>query len=159
MDVVAIHGNAEARGKGIARTGQRWWLWGVAALLGSMLSACATFQSGGVTAESPPDVKQKAVIERAKARWQTVMASNVAGAYDFLSPGSKAAAPLAVYGGRVRFKDFRSADVVSAECEAETCKVRVNVILDHRLMKGIPFELEENWVLDTGQYWYVWRPK
>jgi hypothetical protein len=156
--VVAIHVNAEVRGKGIARTGQKWWFWGVAALLGLMLSGCATFQSGGVAAESPPDVKQKAVIERAKARWQAVMATNVAAAYEFLSPGSKAAASIAVYGGKSRFKDFRSVDVLSAECEAETCKVRVNLILDHRLMKGIPFELEENWVLETGQYWYVWRP-
>jgi len=25
-------------------------------------------------------------------------------------------------------------------------------------MKGIPFELTEAWVLEKGQYWYIWRP-
>jgi len=48
--------------------------------------------------------------------------------------------------------------VLSAACEAETCKVRVDVVLDHRRMKGIPFELTEAWVLEKGQYWYIWRP-
>jgi hypothetical protein len=46
----------------------------------------------------------------------------------------------------------------SAVCEAEICKVKLTVTLDHRLMKGIPLDVEESWVLENGQYWYVWRP-
>ena len=158
MYAVAIQGNVEVRGKGIARTGQKLWFRGVATLIGSMLTACATFPFGGVTAESPPELKQKAAVERSGARWRAVAEGNVEKSYEFLSSGSKAASSIAIYGGRARLTGFRSADVLSAVCEAETCKVRVNVILDHRLMKGIPFELEENWVLEKGQYWYVWRP-
>jgi hypothetical protein len=48
--------------------------------------------------------------------------------------------------------------VKSAVCGGETCKVRVDVVLEHRLMKSIPFETEESWLLENGQYWYVWRP-
>ena len=120
-----------------------------------LLAGCATM--GGVTVESPPEAKQKAVIERAKARWQVVRDGNVEAAYGFLSAGSKAAAPIAVYGGRARFKDIRSADVQSAECDAETCQVKVKVVLDHKLMPGLPFDIVESWVLENGQYWYVWR--
>ena len=149
-------------GKGIARetrqSGRKLWFWGVAALIGWILAGCATYPGGGVTAESPPEVKQKVVMERAKARWQAVMQQNVEQAYGFLSPGSKATTPLAVYGGKARFKGIKSANILSAVCEAETCKVRADVVLEHRLMKSIPFELEENWVLENGQYWYVWRP-
>jgi hypothetical protein len=155
---VAIQENVETWGKGIAHKGRVRLMWWVAALMGAMLSACATFPSGGVTAESPPEVKQKAVVERAKARWQAVLASNVQAAYDFLSSGSKAAGSLAIYGGRARLKGFKSVDVISAVCEAEMCKVRVNVVLEHRLMKSIPMDIEEAWVLENGQYWYVWRP-
>jgi len=155
---VAILETVGAWGKGIARNGQAMKLSLVAALMGTMLSACATFPSGGVTAESPPEVKQKAVIERAKARWKAVMDNNVPSAYGFLSSGSKAAGSQDVYGGRARLKGFKSVDVISAACEAETCKVRVDVVLEHRLMKSIPMEIEESWVLEKGQYWYVWRP-
>lgn len=120
-----------------------------------MLSACATF--GGLTKESPAEEKQKAVVERANARWKAVIESNGDKAYEFLSPGSKAVTSLTQYKSRARLTGFRAADVKSAACEAETCKVRVEAVLDHRLMKGIPMDFEETWVLENGQYWYVWR--
>jgi len=82
----------------------------------------------------PRKPNQKAVIERAKARWQVVREGNVEGRLRLPESGSKAAATIAVYGGRARFKDIRSADVQSAECDAETCQVKVKVVLDHKLM-------------------------
>ena len=153
---MSIRASAEALGKGIARNGRKSGIWGLAAWASVVLLGCASL--GGVTTESAPEVKQKAAMERAKARWQAVMDGNVERAYEFLSAGSKASASLAIYGGRARLKGFRSVVVPSAACETETCKVRVNVVLDHRLMKGIPFDMDENWVLENGQYWYVWRP-
>jgi hypothetical protein len=118
---VAIQNGTEARGKGIARFGQAW-LCSVAGIAGMMLTACATNMTGGVTAESPQEMKQKVVKERAAARWQAVIDGDADKAYGFLSSGSKAAASLTLYKGRARLQGFRSVDVQSAACEAETCK-------------------------------------
>jgi hypothetical protein len=151
---VAIQGNVEVWGKGIARFGRVLWVRGVAASAGLMLVACSTL--GGVTAESPPAVKQAAVTERAKARWQAVINGEVVKAYGFLSPGSKAVTSLENYWTRARLRGFRAADIESVACETEICKVKVRVTLDHRLMKGLPLSVEETWVLENGDYWYVW---
>jgi hypothetical protein len=113
--------------------------------------------AGGVTAESPQELKQKVVKERAAARWHAVINRDAEKAYGFLSSGSKALGSLDLYKGRARLEGFKSVDVQSAACEAELCKVKLTVVLEHKRMKVIPFELEETWTLENGQYWYVWR--
>ena len=102
---MAIHGNAVVWGKGIARFGRVRLPWGVAVMAGLMLAACAT--TGGVTTESPLEVKRAAVTERAKARWQAIIDGDVAKAYGFLSPGSKAVTSLESYQARARLTGFR----------------------------------------------------
>ena len=155
---MAIHQGEELRGKGIARFG-RMCLWSAASAVVMMLAACASNMTmGGVTVQSPPEVKQKVVKERALARWQAVIRGDAEKAYEFLSAGSKAVTPYVEYRGRARLTGFQNADLTSAVCEADSCKVRLTVILDHKLMKTIPIELEETWELEKGQYWYVWRP-
>ncbi len=152
---MAIQARTEVWGKGIARFGQLLWARGVAVSAGLVLAGCATV--GGVTAESPPEVKQAAVTERAKARWQAVIDGDTEKAYGFLSPGSKAVTTYDSYRARARLTGFRAVDVESVACETEACRVKVRVVLDHRLMKGLPVPVEETWVLENGQYWYVWR--
>ena len=152
---MAILGKAEFWGKGIARFGQGLWFLGVAVSAGVVLAACASL--GGVTAESPPEVKQAAVTERAKARWQAIIDGDAAKDYGFLSPGSKAVTSFENYKARARLTGFRAADIESVACETEACKVRIRVVLDHRLMQGLSVPAEETWVLENGQYWYVWR--
>lgn len=151
---MAIHANAEDLGKGNARIGRVLAAGGVAAAA-FMLAACASL--GGVNAESPLEAKQAAVTERAKARWQAVIAGEPDVAYEFLSPGSRASTSLPSYKSRARLVGFQSADIESAACEPEVCKVKVRVVFDHRLMKGLSSVVEETWVLEKGQYWYVWR--
>jgi len=152
---VAIQERKGFRGKGIARFAQMLRVRGVAAVAGLMLAGCATM--GGVTGESPPEVKKAAVTERAKARWQAVIDGEIEKAYGFLSPGSKAVTSFENYKARARLTGFRAADVESVACETEACKVKVRVTLDHRLMKGLMVPVVATWVLDNGQYWYVWR--
>ena len=51
---------------------------------------------------------------------------------------------------------YREAKVEKVECEGAGCKVRMFVVYDHRLMKGLGTPLEERWVIDEGQAWLVW---
>ena len=152
---MAIQAKTGVWGKGNARFGQKVRAGAFAAVVGLLLAACAT--PGGVTVESPQDVKIAAVTARAKARWQAVIDGNAEGAYGFLSPGSKAVTSFERYRARARLAGFRSADIESVECETEVCKVSLRVTLDHRLMSGLSVPVEETWVLENGQYWYVWR--
>jgi hypothetical protein len=142
-------------GKGSARFGHMVRAGAFAVVFSVLLAACATL--GGVTLESPLDMKVASVTARAKARWQAVIEGNAEGAYGFLSSGSKAVTSFERYRARARLTGFRSADVESVECETEVCKVKVRVILDHRVMSGLSVPVEETWVLENGQYWYVWR--
>jgi hypothetical protein len=144
-----------ARGRGVGRNEQNRWLWSVVAVVAALSSGCASV--GGVTASSPPEVKEKAAMQRANARWQAVIAGRPDDAYAFLSSGSKAVTTLDAYKKQARLTGFRTADVKSAVCEEQVCKVTVDIILDHRVMKGIPYQLSESWVLENGEYWYVWR--
>jgi hypothetical protein len=66
--------------------------WGAGLIAATLLSACAT--GGGVAADAPADVKRAAVADRAKARWDRLIAGDLAGAYEYLSPASRATLSL-----------------------------------------------------------------
>ena len=118
-----------------------------------ILVACA-----GVTKESPVADKVTAVTERANARWQAMLKHDFDAAYTYLSPSSRAVTPLPGYKTRASRTAFRDAKIDGVSCESETCKVKLTVTYDHRIMKGIATPLEETWVIDQGQVWYVWQP-
>jgi hypothetical protein len=128
------------------------WKRGVAVLL-MALAGCASI--GGLSKDSPPEVKQAAVAERAKARWAAMIDGNLDQAYTYLSPASKGIVSLASFKQQAR-TGYREAKVENVECDGAICKVKMFVIYDHRLMKGIGTPLEERWVIDEGQAWLVW---
>ena len=128
------------------------WKRGVAVLLVG-LAGCASV--GSLTKDSPPEAKQAAVAERAKARWAAMIDGNLDLAYTFLSPASKGIVSLAAFKQQAR-TGYREAKVEKVECEGAVCKVRMFVIYDHRLMKGMGSPLEEHWIIDEGQAWLVW---
>ena len=117
------------------------------------LAGCASV--GGLSKDSPAEAKQAAVAERAKARWAAMIDGNLDQAYTFLSPASKGIVSLASFKQQSR-TGFREAKVENVTCDGALCKVRMFVIYDHRLMKGIGTPLEERWVIDEGQAWLVW---
>lgn len=133
--------------------------WCGAAATSVVLVACASAPFVGVSKDSTPEAKQAAVQERAKARWQAISEGNVEKSYGFLSEGSKAAGSQQAFSLRVaKLKDLKNVEVVSAVCDEETCKVKVRVVTDFQRVKGLVSEGEESWILENGQYWYVWRP-
>jgi len=124
----------------------------------AVLAGCAAM-GGGLTKDTPPDVLKAAVQERALARWQAIIDGDVARAYtDYMSPGSKEAISLEAFRQRVAGPaTYRKIEPGTVECSGESCKVKVFLWYDHRLMKGIRAPMEEVWIIDKGQAWYVWR--
>ena len=121
------------------------------------LSGCAGMAGFGINKDSDPAAKEKVVAERAEARWQSLIKGDLDAAYAYLSEGSPATMPLDVYKAKIRPGMWRQAKVEKVECEAEVCKVELRITLDHKLMKGIQTPLNENWIIEKGSAWYVYR--
>jgi hypothetical protein len=126
--------------------------------IAAVLSGCAAVGSAPpVAATSPPEQKAAAVRDRVNGRWQALIAGDLERAYAFLSPASRQVTTLEQYKGRIKTGHFRAAKIDRVDCEAETCKVRLWLTYDHTVMKEITTPLEEAWVLENGQFWYVYR--
>jgi hypothetical protein len=122
------------------------------------VSGCST-PGGGLSRDTPPEVKQAAVRERVNARWAALVKGDMDAAYEFLSPASREAITLVAYRARRGALKWTAASIESIACEAEACKVELKVTYDFPVqgttMKGIQTPLSETWVLDTGVAWLV----
>jgi len=47
--------------------------------------------------------------------------------------------------------------VDAVECEGELCKVKIKLTFDRARMKGIVTPLDETWIIEQGQFWFVYR--
>ena len=130
----------------------RWLGIGAAALV---LAGCAA-TLGGLTKDSPAEAKAEAAKARAQARWVAILQGDLDTAYAFLSPASRSLVSRDAFKAQFR-RPFRSTTVDGVACEPEICKVRVTVYFDHPMMKNIPAPVEESWVLEQGQFWFVAR--
>jgi hypothetical protein len=126
------------------------------------VAACAGI--GGVSKDSPPEVKAAVVKERAQARWQALIKGDLDAAYVYLSPGSKAATSIEAYRRQIRPGLWRTAKVESAECEAELCSVKLQLTYDiprgpmsPKAIPGIETPISERWVIENGSAWFVYR--
>jgi hypothetical protein len=136
--------------RGVFTTGDlRWMGWLV---LGVALAGCA-----GVRVDSAPEEKQKFVAQRAEARWQLLIKGDLAGAYEFLSAGSKATMALDAYKSKIGPGMWRQASVEKVDCQAEVCNVVVQITYDRKQMKGIQTPVWESWIIENGSAWYIYR--
>jgi len=123
---------------------------------GVFAAGCAT-TGGGLTKDTPVETKQSVVRDRAEARWQAIIKGDYPAGYAFLSPASREMVTLGTFQARATgVVTFTGAKVDTVSCEASACKVKLFVTYDHRMMKGVTTPLEETWVIDGGQAWYVW---
>ncbi len=126
-------------------------VWGLSCGL-LLLSACAT------------TVRTENTIEkRAMARWNTVLNGDLAGAYEFLSPGFRSSVPSLQYQRQLLLNKVKwtGAQYIESDCTETTCKVTIS--LDYTVYGAIPGvksfdstqEIEESWVKVDGNWYYV----
>ena len=134
------------------------------AVLAVVAAACAT-----LSPTSPAEEKVKVVTERAEARWNAIIGKDFATAYGYMSPATRATVTPAGFKTVASRLEYRAAKVTEATCDAGNCRVKLMLTYDAprpkaipvpgkdtSVMKGIVTPLEENWVIDQGQVWYVW---
>ena len=120
-------------------------------VLAVVTAACATLGPS-----SPNEEKVKVVSERAQARWKAIIGKDFDAAYGYLSPKSRATVTPAGFKAIASRLAYNAAELKDVTCEAETCKVTFRITYDARMMKDVHSPLEESWVIDGGQAWYVW---
>ncbi|HEX6137168.1 MAG TPA: hypothetical protein VF059_05890 [Casimicrobiaceae bacterium] len=121
----------------------------------ALLAGCASV--GGLSAESSAEAKRDAVAARAQGRWNALIKGDLAAAYDYLSPASRATMPLDLYKAKHKVGLYRAAKVDGVECEADTCSVKLTITYDYKRFKGVATPLVEKWVIAQGQAWFVDR--
>jgi hypothetical protein len=135
--------------------------WMLVAMVGTV-AACAGM--GGVTKDSPPEVKAAAVRERSQARWQALIKGDLDAAYAYMSPASRAVTSIEAYRRQVRPGLWREVRIDSVECEAELCNVKLQLTYDiprgpmsPKAVTGIDTPVSERWVIENGSAWFVYR--
>jgi hypothetical protein len=118
---------------------------------------CGTLPSGGISIDSPNDQKGAIVRERAEARWQALIKDDIAAAYSYLTPATREVVSLDQYKAKVARGTFRDVKIDDIKCEAELCKVSLRLTFDRPRVKGMVTALEETWIIERGQFWYVYR--
>lgn len=125
-----------------------------------LLVGCAGI--GGLSADAPADVKRDAVAARAQARWERLIDRDLAGAYEYLSPASRATTPLDLYKAKHKVGMYRSVKIDDVNCEVDKCSVRLSLTYEYK-GKGmkepmtVTTPLTEEWIISQGQAWFVDR--
>jgi len=116
---------------------------GVAAI--ALVAGCAT---------APERPAEEIVKARAQARWDALVKEDYAAAYGYLGPGSRAVNSLDAYKASINKGFYKSGQVETATCEAETCEVQVRVEYEFKGSR-IKTPLGETWIKQQGNWWYV----
>jgi hypothetical protein len=100
---------------------------------------------------------QEMVTDRAKARWEALVKGDVAAAYAYLSPSSKAVMTLGAYVNSIKLGFWKSAAVERVECAtADSCEV-VTAIEYEMGGRRIKTPIKETWIREGSNWWYVQR--
>jgi hypothetical protein len=121
------------------------------------VAGCATPPAGPAPTGAGTQAREELVKQRAQARWDALIKGDVKAAYTYLSPASREVTPLERYQAKTNTGSFRAIKLDRVSCEAETCQVRLWLTFDHRVMQGVTTPVEETWVFDGGQAWFVYR--
>ncbi len=101
-----------------------------------------------------------ALENRVEARWSSLVRSDLAGAYAFLSPAARETTSFEKYAGSIKPGLWRSASIAKVDCATEDlCTVDVNVKYVFKPRKGPALEnvraLSETWRQVGGEWWFV----
>jgi len=122
------------------------------------VAGCATAPPGGAPEKGLTEAARVATVtKRAEERWTLLIKGDIKAAYAYLSPASRAVTSLERYEARTRTGNFREFKIDQVSCEAETCRIRLFLTFDHRVMQGVVTPIEETWVFEGGQAWFVYR--
>ena len=98
---------------------------------------------------------EQQVQERAQARWDLMLKGDLTGAYEYMSPGTRAVMTRDQFTNSVRTGFWKAVKVEKVVCETpESCEAHLTVDYEFR---GSPIRTpaKETWVKDGSTWWYL----
>jgi len=114
----------------------------------------------GGCASQPGTDAERVATQRANERWQYLMkgVTQWPKAYDMIESSYRATHDFDAYvDGFVTKVRWKKAQVVSATCEAEVCRVRLAVTAELPNAGAVETAVDETWVRE-GEQWYYHLP-
>lgn len=94
---------------------------------------------------------------KAQARWDALVKGDTRTAYEYLSPGSRAALTQEAYDKSIRKGFWKSAKVHSVTCpSAQSCDVGVTIEYEYQGRHTVT-PLRETWIKEDSEWWYLQR--
>ena len=117
-----------------------------------LMSACATTVS-----------TQTQIEERVMGRWDSLLSGDLAGAYEYLSPGYRSSVSSLQYQRSMLLKrvSWKSAKYIESECAETVCNVKISLgFAVYGALPGVKsYEgtqtVKESWLLVNGQWYFV----
>jgi hypothetical protein len=104
-----------------------------------------------------PAAPEEVVKQRAQARWDALVKSDIKTAYGFLSPGSRATTTPEAYAASLREGFWKSATVTKVECaSADSCDAHAIIEYDFQ-GRRTKTPLRETWIREGSEWWYLRR--
>lgn len=136
----------------INRSMTKYMSFGAALCVAALLSACAAPVSG-----------ESQVEQRVNERWERLLSGDLAGAYEYLSPGYRSSVTSLQYQRAILLKQVKwtSAKFVESSCEDVNCTARVEVgFTVYGALPGVKSysgtqDIEETWLLVDGIWYFV----
>jgi hypothetical protein len=120
-----------------------------------MLAATLVIAVSGCAGMAPKG-PEEAVKERAQARWNALVQGDYKAAYGYLSPGSRAVQSEKDYVNSLRQGFWKSARVEKATCTEQRCQVLAAI--EYELQgRRTTTPLQETWIREGSEWWYVAR--
>jgi len=124
-----------------------------------LLAMCGiVFGSNASAGSQVVPTDQEVVAQRALERWNLMIEGRIESAYDYLSPGYRAAHSLASYSRSIRGGIWKAADIHEIACSTQRCEVKVilDLVVDAS-GRPVPVPVDEIWIQTEpgGDWWYV----
>lgn len=126
-------------------------------LLVTLLVGCAATSPNNSEKTSVPQTPEEKVASRAQARWDALRAGEYDKAYAYITPSMRTTLPLEVFRSRISGGSWIDVKVTKAVCEPEVCDVAVKI--EYYVLPNLRDAqiVTEKWILDDGNWWFVYR--
>lgn len=133
-------------------TASRWLV--VSGVLAAV-AACATGPTEG-------DKASAEVMRKANLRWQALIDGETKTAYELNAPSYRAAVTQQSFRRRFGNGPWIKAEALKAECQLEKCNVRISMTYQAPMIQidggKMTTSIQETWIKEDGQWWYMPRP-
>ena len=125
--------------------------------LAAMAAGVAAIVVAGCAGVQPSASDEQIVAERAKQRWDAVIAGDMKKAYGYISPAGRSIVSYEGYAGTFRRGFHQGARVTEVRCQGrEVCDVTLEI---EYMFSGqrVKTPLFEKWVRQDSDWWYLYQ--